>query len=167
MWPRVSGGRKQLQELRVLTGGNSSRVRPILLGRRPVSVAHRKVTCVKLPIVWTEFRIVLQGDLFLKSSKEHTHFPSIRWGPHAGRGGSRVAWGWAMWDSGGAGGVRGVLLGPKLSQTLPGKKEEVGQARGGVSACKRGFQAGPCPLDLERMGSHREKGQEEPNSGPA
>lgn len=34
------------------------------------------MTYVKLSTIWTKFRIVLEGDLFL-SNKEHTRFPSI------------------------------------------------------------------------------------------
>lgn len=122
-----SGSRKQLQEFKALTGGNSRHMRQILLGHRLFSDAHRKMTCVKLSAVWTEFRIVLQGDLFL-SNKEHTHFPSILWG--WGRRSSWTVWGWAMclgtgwWDWR----CLGVLLIPRFSGKLPGKKEEAGQA---------------------------------------
>ena len=56
----ISGGRKQLQELKVLTKGNSRGVLPILLGHKAFFPdAHRKMTCSKLATLWTKFRIVL------------------------------------------------------------------------------------------------------------
>ena len=54
------GRRKQLQEFKVLTKGNSRCVLPILLGHKAFFPdAHRKMTRSKLSMRWTKFRIVL------------------------------------------------------------------------------------------------------------
>lgn len=107
----------------------------ILLGHRLFSDACRKMTCVKLSTVWTKFRIVLEGDLFL-SNKEHTRFPSILLGGdvpflpkvlRAGRvsvqAGEAAGWsgaGGGCWDWG----YLGILLDPGLNRMFPGLKEE-------------------------------------------
>ena len=155
----------------------------ILLRHRLFSDVRRKMTCVKLSTIWTKFRIVLEGDLFL-SNKEHTRFPSILLGGDvpflpkvlgAGRvsvqAGEAAGWSGAeggCWD----GGCLGILLNPGLSRMFPGLKEERGQTEAVsmpelITTLVKVSRLGHLIQAWQRMGNIQEKEWEELNSGYA
>lgn len=86
---------------------------------RTQAEARRKMAWFKLSTVWTEFRIVLWGDLFL-SNKEHTRFPSILLGGWSSMQQERqlVGLGSVVGLQ-----VSGVLLEPRLVGCPQGRRE--------------------------------------------